>query len=100
MREGAGLSGERNRESADGSGTPSPARSGVTLRKGESSGATKPPRTGRSMSGVSVWASLRAGNSAVRARHGKAARKPITRLFRPLAGPDPTMEILQQIHIL
>src|SRR5579872_1109257 len=34
------------------------------------------------------------------ARHGKTARKGVTRLRRPVAGPDLTTEIPQRIHTL
>jgi hypothetical protein len=33
-------------------------------------------------------------------RHGEAARNRVTRLRRPAAGPDITVKIPQQIHML
>src|SRR5207244_13327096 len=98
-RDGAGVSGLRSPRSLPGSGRPSMGRSGVG-RSGESCGATKPPRTGRSMSGVSVCAWAKVPPRADNARHGKNARTVVARHIRPPAGPDPTMNILQQIHVL
>src|ERR1700680_2773760 len=44
------------------------------------------------MSGVRVWACAMGASKAISARHGKAARKTLTRQRRPLAGPDITIK--------
>jgi hypothetical protein len=39
-------------------------------------------------------------SNAISPRHGNSARKALTRLRRPLAGPDITIKLLQRIHTL
>src|SRR3984893_4140142 len=100
MREGAGVAPARGpNPSAE-----APAVLSALRRSGESCGDTKPSRTGRSRSGVRVWARAEVASNAVSARiaprHGHNARKVIARLRRPLAGPDITIEIPQPNHLL
>jgi hypothetical protein len=49
---------------------------------------------------VTVCALAAVPDNAISARHGKAARKTRARLFRPVAGPAITIEILQQKQLL
>jgi hypothetical protein len=72
----------------------------LVLRSGESWGARKPSRTGRSKSEVSVCASASGAPKAISAGHAKKAPKTNTRLQRPVAGPDITVRIPQRIHTL
>src|SRR6266568_3198150 len=74
--------------------------SAAVRRNGESGVAIWLERAGLNRSGVTVWAWARVAPEALSARHGNSARKIAARLTRPLAGPRPTMQILQQIHIL
>src|SRR6266849_8166776 len=97
IRDGAGVSLARGLHSS--AESPSAVR-----RSGESCGDTKPSRTGRSRSGVRVWARAKVASNAVNARigprHGQNAPKVIARRRRPLAGPDITMKIPQSNHLL
>src|ERR1700692_4464091 len=72
----------------------------LILRSGESCGGRKPSRTGRNRSDVTVWAAAWVLSKVISARHANSARNVIARLRRPVAGPDITMEIPQQIHTL
>ena len=91
-------------ESAADRGMPSPARSGVIWRSGKSCGAMKLPRTGRSMSGVSVWASRRARGTARSgqgmAKRAKAAHAlvPAPCWTRPHDGNTPTNPYTYTTH--
>src|SRR5450631_4399871 len=101
IREGAGVSLARSLNSSAESLVLSLS---AVRRSGESCGDTKPSRTGRSRSGVRVWARAKVASNAVSARieprHGNNARKVIARLRRPLAGPDITIKIPQPNHLL
>src|SRR3954467_14026298 len=102
IREGAGASGLRRRLSAlllRSSGVDCAVVKPV-LRVGRSIGDTKPSRTGRSRSLVRLCARAWLCSRAISARHGKNTRKALTRLRRPVAGPDITAEELQrnQVH--
>ena len=56
-------------------------------RSGKSCGDTKPSRTGRNRSGVSVWACAGVSSNAISARHGKARARSLRACGGPLLDP-------------
>src|SRR4029079_265209 len=72
----------------------------LALRNGRSWDVTKPSRTGRNISEVSVWAEVSAAAKTISTGHARAARKAIARLRRPVAGPGVTIGIPHQFHTL
>src|SRR4029453_5553300 len=68
--------------------------SAAVRRSGESGDVTWLVRVELNRSGVTVCACAAVPDSPISARHGKAARKARARLFRPIAGPAITIEIL------
>src|SRR5438105_2030221 len=97
MRDGAGLSLSLSRIFGLLRGS---LVSAAVRRSGESGAASWLLRVGLNRSGVTVWACAGVPLREISARHGKAARRIVPRLDRPLAGPAITMKLLQQRQIL
>src|SRR5947209_2291516 len=101
MRDGAGLSLSASCSFGLLSGS---LVSAAVRRSGESGAASWLLRVGLNRSGVTVWAwaavPLKEISARLSTRHGKAARRIVPRLKRPLAGPAITMKLLQQRQIL
>src|SRR5258708_29925007 len=97
MRDGAGFSLSASRSPGLLRGS---LVSAAVRRSGESGVRIWLLRVGLKRSGVTVWACAAVPRRAISARHGKAARRIIARLLRPLAGPAITIKLLQQRQIL